>query len=69
MKELAPAKDYADPLTLLKPTTPKYAIWIAEDVAIYTRFGRPNWFRRFWLWAFFGWTWAPIEQVEVAGDE
>ena len=39
-----------------------YAIWIAQDCYLYTRFGRPNWFRRFWLWVFFGWRWTPVEK-------
>ena len=54
-----------DPLKLVKPTAPKYAIWIAEDVAIYSRMGRPNAVRRFFLWLFFGWSWAKVEQVDA----
>lgn len=53
-------KDYADPLKVVKPTSPQYAIWIAEDVAIYTRMGRPNAVRRFFLRLFFGWRWKAV---------
>lgn len=24
---------------------------------------KPNWFRRFSLWAFLGWSWMPIEKI------
>lgn len=50
-----------DALKVVKPDAPKYAIWIAEDCAIYTRFERPNAVRRFFLWAFFGWRWVRVE--------
>jgi hypothetical protein len=56
-----PPPDYVDPLRVLKPTKPKYAIWIASDAAIYTRFERPNVVRRFFLRAFFGWRWVRVE--------
>lgn len=62
-----PPRDYADPLTLVKPTTPQYAVWIAEDAAIYTRFGRPNVLRRFFLWAFFGWRWERVRPSKDTG--
>ena len=50
-----------DPLKVVKPTEPLYAIWIAQDAAIYTRRGRPNVWRRFWLCVFFGWIWVRVE--------
>lgn len=50
-----------DALKLVKPPSPQYAIWIAEDAAIYTRYGRPNVVRRFFLWAFFGWRFTKVE--------
>ena len=53
-------KDY-DALAAIKPRKPQYAIWLAEDAAIYTRYERPNVVRRFFLWLFFGWTWTKVE--------
>lgn len=49
-----------DALIQVSPRTPKWAIWIAEDAAIYSRMKRPNAWRRFWTWAFFGWRWTPV---------
>lgn len=53
-------KDYVD-ISTIKPARPRYAIWIAQDCAIYTRMARPNAWRRFWTWAFFGWRWTSVE--------
>ena len=53
-------KDY-DALAAVKPRKPQYAIWLAEDAAIYTRYERPNVVRRFFLWLFFGWTWTKVK--------
>ena len=49
-----------DALKLLKPPPHLWAIWIAEDCALYTRFGRPNAVRRFFLRLFFGWRYVKV---------
>lgn len=51
-----------DPLKILKPPSPQWAIWIAEDVAMYTRYERPNTVRHFFLWLFFGWRYTKVKQ-------
>ena len=44
-----------------KAPAPQWAIWLAEDAAIYTRYGRPNCVRRFFLWLFFGWRYTKVK--------
>lgn len=36
-------------------------LYLAQDIVMYSAKPRPNWFRRFWLWVFFGWRWTNIE--------
>lgn len=63
-----PPLDYPnDALRMIKPTEPKYAIWLTEDWAIYTRSDRPNILRRFFLWAFFGWRWTKVVPSKDTG--
>ena len=40
----------------------KWAVWLAQDVVLYSRERRPNLVRRFFLWAFFGWRWVPLKR-------
>lgn len=54
--------DDDDALKLFKPPPHLWAIWIAEDAALYTRFGRPNRVRRFFLWLFFGWRYTKVKK-------
>ena len=54
-------QDDDDALQLFKPPPHLWAIWIAEDAALYTRFGRPNVVRRFFLWLFFGWRYMKVK--------
>jgi hypothetical protein len=28
-----------------------------DEGLVSTRYNRPNWWRRFWIWALLGWTW------------
>lgn len=55
-------KDYPDPLEAIKLPSHLTTIWIAEDVALYSRKPKPNAWRRFWTWAFFGWRWKDINK-------
>lgn len=39
-------------------------LYLCRDVALISAKPKPNAWRRFWLWAFFGWRWTNIEQPE-----
>ena len=54
--------DDPDAMPILKVPEHITAIWLAEDCALYSRFKRPNLWRRFWTWAFFGWKWERLDR-------
>lgn len=51
-----------DAIHAIRPIKPLYAIWILQDFVIYSRLPRPNAWRRFWTWAFFGWRWTKVKK-------
>ena len=52
--------DYPDPLAEVSPQL--WAVYLVQDVVLYSRASRPNLVRRFFLWAFFGWRWVPLKK-------
>ena len=40
-------------------------LYLVQDIVLYSIKPKPNWFRRFWLWVFFGWRWEDCPKNEA----